>query len=294
LLNLTLAELGVAAFRTSAHAILDHSLYAGRLVHGFDISTFVEMLTRPEFGSSQAKTTPSFDFAFIFFLATALFLPGVFLGYASDERLPRADFFRACGRNLWRFIRILIISGIIMSVVSGIVFAIHFAVLKKVGESTNELLPFKVRVFSLTIIFLIMSVLRIWFDLAEVDTVLSDQPAVRKSIWHALKHTFQSLLRLLTSYVVTTIVAAIFLVIGLWIWLKFVSPESLIGAFLVGQITLFLLLIPRFWQRGVAVSYWQQEMLPAPVVASPPIPTEPIYPPPVITEVPEPTPPPVA
>jgi hypothetical protein len=136
--------------------------------------------------------------------------------------------------------------------------------------------------------------LRIWFDLAEVDTVLRDQPAVRKSIWHALKHTFQSLLRLLTSYVVITIVAAIFLVIGLWIWLKFVSPESLIGAFLVGQITLFLLLIPRFWQRGVAVSYWQQEMLPAPVVASPPIPTEPIYPPPVITEVPEPTPPPVA
>jgi hypothetical protein len=30
---------------------------------------------------------------------------------------------------------------------------------------------------------------------------------------------------------------------------------------LVSQLTLFLLLIPRFWQRGIAVAYWQREMM---------------------------------
>ena len=71
------------------------------------------------------------------------------------------------------------------------------------------------------------------------------------------------------------------LLCGLLAWMKLVSPQSLGGAFLISQITLFLLLIPRFWQRGIAVSYWGQHMLvpiatigpvapvPAPVPAAP-------------------------
>lgn len=286
LLNLALAELGTSAFRTAAHSVLDHSFAATRLAQGFHFATLLELFARPEFGPMQAKTTPAFDFAFVFFLATALFLPGVFLGYASAVRLPRDDFFRACGRNLWRFIRLLIIAGIIMSIFAGILFAIQAALVKKADVSTNELLPFQIRMLTLAVIFLVMTTFRIWFDLAEVDIVLNDQRAVRKSIWSALKHTLRSLPRLLASYVLTAIFAAIILVAGLWIWLKFVSPESVAGAFLIGQIVLFLLLIPRFWQRGVAVSFWQQQMAPPPVVVAPPIPLDPVYP--VITEVPEP------
>ena len=71
-----------------------------------------------------------------------------------------------------------------------------------------------------------------------------------------------------------SIIAAIILVAGLWAWIKLVAPERVLRAFLVGQLTLLLLLIPRFWQRGVAVSYWQQRMW-MPVVAAPPEPIAP-------------------
>ena len=50
------------------------------------------------------------------------------------------------------------------------------------------------------VIFLIMTTLRIWFDLAEADIVLNDQRAVRKSIWSAFRQTFRRLGRLLASY----------------------------------------------------------------------------------------------
>jgi hypothetical protein len=116
----------------------------------------------------------------------------------------------------------------------------------------------------LTVIFLVMTTLRIWFDLAEVDVVLSDQRAVRKSIGTAFRHTFRSLVRLLASYIVTTIVAAIILVGGIWVWMKFVAPEKWFTAFVLSQLILFLLLIPRFWQRGIVVAYWEQNMM-APV-----------------------------
>jgi hypothetical protein len=276
LLNLTLAEYGTAAFRNQAHEILDHSLQADRLVHGFSMGVFTEMFARPEFGPIKASTMPAMYFALLFFVATALFLPGVLQGYASTYRLPREDFFRACGRNLWRFMRLMIVAGIVMGIVAGVLFFIRGALVTKAGESTNELLSVYVSFTGLALIFLVMSVLRIWFDLAQADVVLSDQRAVRKSIGAAFRHTWRGLARLLASYVVTTIVAAMVLGAGLWVWVSLVPSASVAGAFLVSQLTLLFLLIPRFWQRGIAVSYYQRHMVapievqaftPAPVVA---------------------------
>jgi hypothetical protein len=276
-LNLALAWFGAAAFSNQAHQVLDHSLAAGGLVHGFDAGVLVEIFLHPEFsrGTLSSTSAAATDFAALFFVMTALFLPGVFQGYASTYRLPRDDFFRACGRNLWRLVRLLIVAGIVMGIVAAALFFINGAVVKKAGESTNELLPFELQMTGFAIIFLVMTVLRIWFDLAEVDVVLNDQRAVRKSIGAALRHTFRALGRLLASYVVTTIVAAVILVGGLWFWRKMVRPESVLGAILISQLTLLLLLIPRFWQRGVAVSYWQTEML-VPVVTIQPVPPSPI------------------
>jgi hypothetical protein len=285
LLNLALAWFGTSAFRQNAHAILDRSLYSQRLMKGFDVGVFVDLLMKPDFGTTQSMTVPAICSAIIFFLATALFLPGIFAGFASTYRLPREEFFRACGRNLWRFIRIMIVAGIVILVVGGALFAASGAIVDKAGESTNERLPFELRMAGLAVIFLIMTTVRIWFDLAEVDTVLNDQRTVRKSIASAFRHTFRSLGRLLVSYVLVTIIAAILLIGGLWIWMKLVAPESVFGAFIIAQITLFLLLIPRFWQRGIAVSYWEQRMLlpliPTQPVAITPLPVPPAEPAPV-------------
>jgi uncharacterized membrane protein len=144
----------------------------------------------------------------------------------------------------------------------------------------------------LIVIFLVMTVLRIWFDLAQADVVLSDQRAVRRSIAKGFRHTWRSLARLLGSYVGTTILALAILAAGLWIWMRFVPPTGVVRAIIVSQLLLLLLLIPRFWQRGVAVSYYLQNMVepiavqaftPAPIIAPPAV--EPVAPP-VIPNVP--------
>lgn len=274
LLNLILAGFGTTGYRESSHAILDHSLYAQRLTQSFDLGTYIDLLVRPEFGPMNSLNFPAVYFSLLFFLATALFLPGVLAGFASTYRLPREDFFRACGRNLWRFVRLIFASGVVMGIAAGILFAINSAIGKKATESTNEMLSFELNMAGLFVIFLIMTTLRICFDLAEADVVLNDQRAVRKSIGLAFRHTFGNLGRLLGSYIVTSVVAAVILVGGLWIWMRLVSPTSIFGAFLVSQFTLLLLLIPRFWQRGVAVAYWKQKMMIpvaviAPIVATP-------------------------
>jgi hypothetical protein len=290
LLNVCLGVFGTVAFFNQAGTVLDHSLLSQRLLHGLSLDVLIEMFLRPEFGPTSAAVGSARLFAFLFVVATALFLPGVFQGYASTYRLPREDFFRACGRNLWRYIRLLIIAGIVMGFAAVALFGLHGVLEKKASESTHELLLPEVQFAGLAVIFLIMACFRIWFDLAEADIVLSDQRAVRKSIWAGLRHTFRGLGSLLGSYVVATLVAAIILVGGIWTWMKFVSPESVRGAFVVSQLTLFLLLIPRFWQRGVAVSYWRQRMM-LPVVPMRPIEPLPIDPQPVpVAVVPAPAP----
>jgi hypothetical protein len=302
-LNLFLGLFGTVAFVNQAGTILDRSLESDRLVHGLSLGTLIDMVSRPEFGPTMASRGSAGFFALLFMVATAVFLPGVFQGYASTYRLPREDFFRACGRNLWRYIRLLVVAGIVMILATIVLFSLHGVLERIAAESTNELFLPGVQFAGLVVIFLIMTAFRIWFDLAEADIVLNDQRAVRKSIASGLRHTLRSLVPLLTSYVVATVVAAIFLVGGLWAWMRFVAPESVAGAFLVAQLTLLLLLIPRFWQRGVAVSYWQHKMMlpvvtvpsgilpitpriePLPVpasalpVAPPPIPSVPLEPP---------------
>ena len=244
-LNLVLACLGAASFSNQAHDFLDHSLLSERLVHGFDVGVLIEMFARPEFGPTLAARVAGLHFALLFFFATALFLPGVLQGYAARPTgLPREDFFRACGRNLWRFIRLMIVAGIVMGAVAAALFGLHGVLERKAAESTNELLLPEVRFAGLAVIFLVMTALRIWFDLAQTDVVLSDQRAVRKSIGIGFRHTWRNLGRLLGSYVVTTIVAAIVLVAGLWVWMKFVPPASVGGAIVVSQLMLLLLLIP--------------------------------------------------
>jgi hypothetical protein len=51
LLNLAFAHFGASAFSDAAHSILDNSLYADKLLHGFNLGVLTEMLMRPEFGA---------------------------------------------------------------------------------------------------------------------------------------------------------------------------------------------------------------------------------------------------
>lgn len=282
LLNLTLAEFGASAFRNQAHAVLDHSLLSDRLLHGMDAGVLMEMLIRPEFGPTKASAMPALYMMFVFFALSAVFIPGVLQGYASNFRLPREDFFRACGRNFWRFVRLLLIALIVFGIASGILFGIRGALIKAAGKNLNEVLPFYTSMIGLAVIFLVMSALRAWFDIAQADVVLNDQRAVRKSIGTAFRHTMSHLGSLLTAYVFSALIGLGIFAAGIWAWMTFVPPASWLGAFFVSQFTLLLLLIPRFWQRAIAVSYYLKYMVepipvqsfaPAPSVASEPVPT---------------------
>jgi hypothetical protein len=280
LLNLVFAHFGAAVFSDNAHTILDNSLYSDKLLHGFNLAVFIELLARPEFGPLHRSAAPAMLFAVVFFLASLLFMPGVLLGYASDHRLPRDEFYRVCGRNVWRFVRLLLFFAVIAGIVAGILFGALNALVTAADKTSHERLPFFVQLLGTGIIFLVLTVIRIWFDLAQTDVVLHDQPAVRKSVAAGFRKTRRNLGRLLGSYVVIAVVALAVLVAGVLLWYAIVPPSSVVGAFIIGQATLLLLLAMRFWQRATAVAFYVRELIEPVVEEVRPIPmlTAPVVP----------------
>jgi hypothetical protein len=120
----------------------------------------------------------------------------------------------------------------------------------------------------LGVIFLVATLVRIWFDLSEVDVVVRDQNAVRKSVAAGFRYTRRHWGRLLAAYVGIGVLALIVLAGGLWLWNVLVAPSSVFGAFVIGQIMMLLWLAARFWQRAVAAVFYMREMLVAPSFAA--------------------------
>jgi len=258
LLNLAFAWLGAAAFSKSAHGILDHSLYADRLLHGLDLGVLEEMIERPEFGPRRSSDAPALIFAFLFLLASLLFMPGVLLGYSSDHRISREEFFRACGRNVGRFVRLAVVFALIAGILAGIGFLMQGAAMNALDTSSQDDRRLAlVEWLTLGVMFLFLTAIRIWFDLAETDVVLRE-PAVRTSIFWAFRAILRNFFPLLGTYLLATITAAAILLAGISLCQLVVPPQSVVGAFLVSQVTLVLVLASRFWQRAMAVAFYQR------------------------------------
>ena len=270
-LNLLFAWFGASGLSTHAHAIMDHSAYSDKLLHGFDLAVWIELINRPDFGSMRSATVPAALFAILFLCVSLTFMPGVLLGYSSDHRISRDEFFRACGRNLWRFVRLFLWAAVIAGIVASALYAAQDALATAAEKTNYERLPFFTNVAGWVIIFLALTKIRIWFDLAQTDVVLRDQPAVRKSMAAGFRMLRKNYARLFGTYVLISLVGLAVLVGGIVLWNLIVPPSSVLGAFLISQLTMLLLLATRFWQRASAVSFYLERMA-EPVVEMTPVP----------------------
>jgi len=105
---------------------------------------------------------------------------------------------------------------------------------------------------------------------------LRDQSAVRKSVAFGFRAMRKNWPRLLGAYVAITLVAVAMLMVGIVLWNMIVPSSSIVGAFLVSQLMMLLLLAMRFWQRAAAVAFYVKqvaepvvEMTPVSVVVAP-------------------------
>lgn len=265
LANLLIALFATEDFTVQVARVLNPSLEAQRLAHGFDVSTFLDLLLRPDV-SPRALVPGSVLFAVLFALVTLFLTPGIVQSFLSDEHLRMGEFFQACGKWYWRFFWFTVLTLPIFGISLGVLSAIRDALLTWAGKSPDPKLYFYVGLVTLLGIWLVAVVLRLWFDLAQFSMVHSGK--FWRSIATGLRLLCQGFFRLFWIYFSITLVGWLGLAAGVWLWIK-LPPERVGLAFLLGQAILVLWLFTRYWQRA-AEALWFRAHAPAVEAPVPP------------------------
>ena len=245
--SLLLAWMSSLPARAAFGGILDHSQAAGRLVHGFDMGTFGELMNSPEMsmGALMAASTAQF---FVFFVYLLFLVDGINQAYLSDRPLATGTFFQACGANFWRMVRLTLTSLIPLGLLGG-----ALALLMKSGDRWAELPNERTGAYilwtGLVLLGLLMLWVRAWFDLAQARTVAWEERGMFKT---ALR-TFRLVsLKLYVTYLGIALLRLALVAGGLWLWAR-VVPEAILKSFLLMETLVLIQIVTRLWQRAASV-----------------------------------------
>lgn len=262
--NLLLAFTSPMSLSHRIGDVTDHSLVAQRLVNGFDWGIFSELRTTPDvnYGSAGPQATPAILIFFVFMLFVT---GGILASYVNEYKLSTRDFFAACGQFFWRWVRLLMLLLIVIAPLAyGSNALFHWAggtlISDAAGEKTGYIVGFAGAVITL---FLLMAV-RLWFDIAQVITVIENQPAVRRTCGRAFKVTASNFGSLFWLYFRISFLAWSGLALGLWLWTRLAGGVAIVML----EFVLLWWVGTRLWQRASEVAWYQRFMtanMPAPV-----------------------------
>jgi hypothetical protein len=261
-INLFLGLIGTLPTANNVGAILNHSLAAEHLVNGFDLSFFVELAAQPSHPLS-AGAPASILLAVVFFALWLLFEGGILETYQRDSRLTTSQFFEACGRMFWRFVRLLIFTLIALVPVVMIARAVERWSDRLANDAPHAMMGFWVEIAGILVVALLLMAVRLWFDMAQVHAVAENESAMGRALVHSLRLTFANFTTLFGIYMRISLIAWAFSAAAFWGWIKLVRPEWIGVSFLLGQAVLLVWLGTRLWQRA-SETLWYAQNRPAP------------------------------
>ncbi len=270
--NLVLGFFSATGFAVRLGRVLDHSLAAQRLYHGFDVGYFLELAANPDV---QLATRPTSALAFgAIFLVFVLFATGGILeAYARSRMLVPGEFFQGCGAYFWRFVRLLLWLVAVLVPIALLASAIRGFASNLSSNSPHEMLGFWVQVIGLSGVVALLMIVRLWFDMAQVRTVVEDEHGMTRTLGRAFKLVYANFGPLFWMYGRLSLLAWAGTAAALYVWVKFVPAERIGAAFLLAQFIAWLWIAMRLWQRASEV-IWYQRQRPAPAPVEVPVPEE--------------------
>ena len=288
--NFVLAFFSIHGVIPRTGTILDHSLAAHRLVTGFDLGALDELQLRP--GVSPLDVSPAaMAYSLVFFVFMLFVTGGILEVYRRDIRLTTSDFFEACGAFFWRFVR-LVIFLLLCLIPIGILHHILRAIANNIGDNAvSAMTGVWWQIATGVVIVLLLLILRLWFDMAEIYCVAQNERRVRRGLRMAWRVTFGNFGSLFWLFVAIGIVACIGFGFGLWLWMYVLPPTAIWAAIFLGQAMTLWWIGTRLWQRSAETIWYQRHLAHAAEVAMPAPPHYPVVPP---QPPPSPLPPPSA
>ncbi|MGB6716143.1 MAG: hypothetical protein WBE47_04225, partial [Candidatus Acidiferrales bacterium] len=247
--NFALAFFAIHGVIPRTGTILDHSMAAHRLVNGFDLGALSEMAVQP--GVSPLDVSPAaMAYSLVFFVFMLFMTGGILEVYRRDIRLSTSEFFEACGAFFWRLTRIVIFL-LLCLIPIGILHRILRAIAGRIGDNAVSAMTgvwWQLAVGA--VIVLLLLILRLWFDMAEIHCVAQNERRVRRSLGGAWRITFGNFGALCGLFFGIGVIAWIGFGFGLWLWMYVLPPTAIWTAFFLGQLMILWWIAMRLWQRS--------------------------------------------
>jgi hypothetical protein len=292
--NLGLAIIFSLGLHHSLSILLNNSLASQRLIGAFDLGTASEAVMHLHEGPSGGSAFSAAHIGIFVYLALYfLIIPGTLFCYQTSYPARLGTLLQQGLLYFWRFIRITILTLIVCGLILGGLSALQNLWSDFVDNRVVGFNSFLLRLTGLILIFLVASVLRLYFDLVEVYTVQLGQHLrhngkpdrrVRRTLgpaFRTLRHNFG---RAWGTFLLLSILGAVAVFLTARTAMHTLAQPRVWPQFLLAQIGLFLLLLTRFWQRGAETSLSLQYPIldPHPLrilpITNAPVATDPLHP----------------
>ena len=267
--NLVLALVFTVRLHSQFSSIMDHSLAAQRLVGGFDLGTAAEAVLRLQDGPS-GSTTGSFSSIPLYLLLYFLLIPGTLFCYQTKTPARLSTLLHQGLLHFWRFVRITLITILISALILGPLVFLQSKWAEHVDRHAVGRHAFFATLIGYILIFLVASILRLYFDLVEVYTVQLGQHLrhnrkpdrrVRRALapaWRTLRANFSQAWPI---FLFLTLLGAAAVILTARTSMHMLAQPRVWPTVVLAQLGLFLLLFTRFWQRGAETSLALQNPL---------------------------------
>src|SRR5271166_5087287 len=263
--NIVLGALGTLPAARQLNRALKHSLAGEQLLKGFDLGMFYELLRVPEVNLFRF-TTSSYLFAALFALFMLFISGGILEVYRQDRRLDTGDFFATAGRFFWRFVRLMLFSLVPFALLGNAYLSVEKASDYLGDKVVADQIGFVIWLVGAIILVLLTLFVRLWFDIAKVHAVASDEHRMFRSAWTGLAVTRRQIRALLWMYLCISLVAWLTLLVAFLIWTK-LPPTAIWATFVLLELVILVQLGARLWQMASATVWYKQHVEPLPASA---------------------------
>jgi hypothetical protein len=278
--NLALALIFSIRIHSQLASIMDHSLSAQRLTAGFDLSAISDILARFQDGPTGGNAG-NYSSIPLYLALYFLLVPGTLFCYQTKSPARLSTLLHQGLLHFWRFVRITILTLLVSALILGPLFFLQGKWASHVDRHAVGSHAFFATLTGYILIFLVASILRLYFDLVEVYTVqlglhlrnnAKPDRRVRRTLRPALRTLRAHFTQAWPIFLVLTLVGAAAVILTARTGMHMLAQPRVWPAFLLAQLGLFLMLFTRFWQRASETSLALQY----PIFPAPQLPIRPI------------------
>jgi hypothetical protein len=279
--NLALAFLFSIGLNHQLSSLLNHSLAAQRLSSGFDLGAIGETYQHLHEGPARdTGALASHASIPLYLIIYFLLVPGTLFCYQTNSRARLSTLLQQGLLYFWRFVRITLLTLLISGLIFGPLFFLQGKWADHVDDHAVGRHAFLATLAGNIVIFLVASILRLYFDLVEVYTIQLGQhlrpnifgkPSkpdrrVRLTLgpaWRTLRANFSQAWPI---FLFLTILGFAAVILTARTSMHMLAQPRVWPTFLLAQLGLFLMLFTRFWQRGAETSLALQNPIPSPAL----------------------------